>query len=66
MQILLLLWGKFDRNLKQSAPIRRKLKGNLRAKAKSCSGRHTLGKINTQRCQNSQSVCCRKLPKTLL
>jgi hypothetical protein len=26
MQILLLLWGKFHRNLKQSAPIRRKLR----------------------------------------
>jgi hypothetical protein len=26
MQILLLLWGNFHRNLKQSAPIRRKLR----------------------------------------
>jgi hypothetical protein len=35
MQILLLFWGKFDRNLKQSAPIRRKLKGTSELKQNS-------------------------------
>jgi hypothetical protein len=45
MQILLLLWEKFDRNLKQSAPIRRKLKGTSELKQNSALAATLLEKL---------------------